>query len=360
MALAAALARRTRSVHSAAGRNPSPWISPGSVPVPRSDSTPTTRLTCTCGSSTDGSRPVTRAARTSARTCPLVRGSPSARAVAAAASRLARTPARTSRGRVATSWPVPSSRRRVVTLRSARARRWRPASASAAVVRHERRTASRSRWSPSPGSRGSRSESTTRRWAGSRWATSRATANARSSVSSPRASAARVSGRSSRRRRESRTRCSPAHGLASVASATSAPIDIARGGVRLPLVGTCSASATSAKAAVTATWAAAAAALIRSRASSWSRRSAGRPDGTRAARRSARSCRSAVRHASPTRSAPTAASFPSSIMRSTLGTGSDNGAGGEATLLMRLRQVERPQRHPDRTAPARTTRTRSP
>jgi hypothetical protein len=39
-------------------------------------------------------------------------------------------------------------------------------------------------------------------------------------------------GRWSRSRRESRTRCSPAYGLDSVASATSAPIDIARGGVR--------------------------------------------------------------------------------------------------------------------------------
>lgn len=39
-------------------------------------------------------------------------------------------------------------------------------------------------------------------------------------------------GRWSRSRRESRTRCSPAYGLDSVASVTSAPIDIARGGVR--------------------------------------------------------------------------------------------------------------------------------
>ena len=96
-----------------------------------------------------------------------------------------------------------------------------------------------------------------RRCSGLRWATSRATVKARSSVSSPRPSAPSVWGRSSRRRRESSTRCSPAWGLARVARATSAPIDIARRGVRLPEVGASSVSAASANPAVTATCAAA-------------------------------------------------------------------------------------------------------
>lgn len=69
-AFAAALARRTRSGQSAAGRNPAPRIKPGSVPSPSSDSTPMTRFTFTAGASVAGFIPVTRAARVSARTCP--------------------------------------------------------------------------------------------------------------------------------------------------------------------------------------------------------------------------------------------------------------------------------------------------
>ncbi|PKH37413.1 hypothetical protein CXG46_18325 [Nocardioides alpinus] len=86
VAFVAAEALWTRSVHSAAGRTPTPLIRPGSVPSQNSDLTPMTRLTLRVGASVAGSvlcvLPVIRAARVSARTCPPVRVSPSARAVA--------------------------------------------------------------------------------------------------------------------------------------------------------------------------------------------------------------------------------------------------------------------------------------